>query len=354
MPGTAARANATDANAPTNAAAVDTRGGNAPGVNTPVPPGASAAPNASAANAAAPNAAVANAPAPAPAPMEAARFSTMPFRLAGLAYDAVSARFLFADRLGHKLFVVGERSNHPSDFVRGESAGFRNVAAVEIDARRGDLWVASSSPADDGGVLYKLQLISGRLLRSFPLSPELTAVKLVDLAVTSGGTALALDAAGNQLLALRPGASALERAMQLDVREPAALAAAEEEGAVYVVHRDGVLRVDLRTRTAAPVTAAKGVALDRLERLRRHGRTLVAVRVDDDGTRRIIRLDLNSTGRPVSRATTLEGAAPVTRPVFITFAGDDVVYLPDESPDDIAAADAPRPSEFVVYRVRLR
>jgi hypothetical protein len=278
----------------------------------------------------------------------------MPFRLAGLAYDAVSARFLFADRLGHKLFVVGEHSNHPTDFVRGESAGFRNIAAIEIDARRGDLWVASSSPADDGGAVYKLQLISGRLLRSFPLSSELAEVKLVDLAVTAGGTVLALDGAGNQLLVLRPGASALERAMQLDVREPAAVAAAEDEGAAYVAHRDGLLRVDLRTRTAAPVTAAKGVALDRLERLRRRDRALVAVRVDDDGTRRIVRLALNSTGRRVSRATTLEGAALLTRPVFITFVGDDVVYLPDESPDEIAATDAPRPSEFVVYRVRVR
>src|SRR6202007_2580270 len=111
-----------------------------------------------------------------PAPSEAVRFSTGAFTPGGLAYDAVSGRFLFADRLGGKLFIVSEQSNRTTDFVRGDAAGFNEIAAVEIDAKRGDLWVASAAPNDGAGTVHKLQLISGRMLRSFPIADDFKPV----------------------------------------------------------------------------------------------------------------------------------------------------------------------------------
>ena len=72
------------------------------------------------------------------------RFSTDRFVAAGLAYDAVSRRFVLGDQQNRKLRVVGEGLDHAVDLVRAESAGFLDVRALEIDVRRGDLWVASS------------------------------------------------------------------------------------------------------------------------------------------------------------------------------------------------------------------
>jgi hypothetical protein len=296
------------------------------------------------------------APAAAPAAVEAVRFSTTAFRLGGLAYDAVSGRFLFADRLAHKLFIVSERSNHATDFVRGESAGFRDIAGIEIDGKRGDLWVAGSSASEGTATLHKLQLVSGRVLRSFTTGPDLAAAAFVDLAVTSAGAVLALDSAGRQLLMLRPGATTLERVVRFETQEPTAVATGEDEAVAYVAHRDGVLRVDLRARTATRLTAPSAVSLDRFERIRRRDRSLIAVRVDEDGTRRLIRLDLNGGGRRVARATALAGADRITGPVFVTFVGDDLVYLADDAAGGEAASpvDASSPAEFVVYRLRLR
>src|SRR5438128_3822271 len=118
----------------------------------------------------------------APPVAEALRFSTRAFALGGFAYDVVSGRFLFGDRLGRKLIVVGESSSQPVDLVRAESAGFHEVAAIEIDEKRGDLWVAS---ADAGaGTLHRLQLVSGRPLKAFPVPADREPVRLVDLAVT--------------------------------------------------------------------------------------------------------------------------------------------------------------------------
>src|SRR5262249_30507810 len=107
---------------------------------------------------------------PRPPPTEAVRFSSNAFTPAGLAYDAVSGRFLFGDRLARKLFIVSESSNRASDFVRTEPAGFQDIAGIEIDARRGDLWVASTASAAGTGTLHKLQRISGPAPRAVPVA----------------------------------------------------------------------------------------------------------------------------------------------------------------------------------------
>ena len=317
---------------------------------TTPPPTATPAPAAAPAAVTAP---VANVPRP--APMEAVRFSSGAFTPAGLAYDAVSGRFLFGDRLGRRLFVVSERSNRATDFVRADPTGIQEVAAIEIDAKRGDLWVASTTPGESAGTLHKLQLISGRALRSYRLDADVEPVTFADLAVTAGGAVLVLDSASRQLFELRPGATALERVIRLDVQEPTSVAAADERTA-YVAHRDGMSRIDLQTRTATPLAAPKRVSLDRLERIRWHDHALIAVRVEEDGSRRIIQFDVNDSRRAVVRATTLEQSIASAGPIFVTFWDDELVYLQDtlDRTTGGAAVDASRPAEFVAYRLRLR
>jgi len=319
----------------------------APGAPSPAPPVASSAP--SAASPASP--VESSTPA-----FEAARFSTEGFTPGGIAYDAVSQRFVFGDRLGRKLIVVGEGSNHAVDFVRADSAGFLEISAIEIDARRGDLWVASAAPADGAGTLHKLQLVSGRPLRSFRVAADLEPVTLVDLAVTPAGAVFVLDSAGRQLLGLRSGGTSLERVMRIDAQEPVSLAAGADEAVAYVAHRDGVSRIDLRGRTATPVAAPRSVSLAHLERIRWRRHALIAVRVDDDGTRRIIRLELNANGRAVTQATTLEGSVPSAGQTFVTISGDELVYLVGDSgrAGGGPLRDAPGMAEFVAYRMRLR
>jgi hypothetical protein len=299
------------------------------------------------------------APAPTTTPTapatEAVRFSTGGFALGGVAYDAVSERFLFGDRRGRKLIIVAKGSDHATDFVRADSAGFHDIAAIEIDAKRGDLWVASTEPAGSAATLHKLQLVSGRPLKSFPAASDLGPVTLVDLAVTTAGAVLALDSMGGQLLELRPGGAALERVIKLDAQEPASLAAGDDEGIAYVAHRDGVSRIDLRARTAARVTAARSISLAHLERVRWSRRALIAVRIEDDGSRHIVRFDLNASGRAVTKATTLGEAVPTTGQTFVTISGDELVYLADgDGATDGSSRGATSVAEFIAYRVRLR
>jgi hypothetical protein len=227
---------------------------------------------------------------------------------------------------------------------------------MEIDTRRGDLWVASGAPADGTGTLHKLQLVSGRPLKSFGVAADFKPVTLVDLAVTPAGAVLVLDSAGHQLLVLRSGGTSVERLMRIEAQEPASLATGGDETVAYVAHRDGVSRIDLRAGTARRLTAPGAVSLARLERIRWRGQALFAIRLEEDGSRRIIRLDLNASGRAVTKATALEGPVATPGPTFMTIAGDELVYLVDVASGAAGRLlpGAPALAEFVAYRVRLR
>src|SRR5438093_8306804 len=64
---------------------------------------------------------------------QAVRISTPRFAASGLAYDAVSGRFVVGDRLGRKLMIVQDGADHAVDLVGPESAGFHELRALAID-----------------------------------------------------------------------------------------------------------------------------------------------------------------------------------------------------------------------------
>ena len=307
--------------------------------------------------AAAPVTAAVPAPLPSPTPAasaapaaasaaEALRLAIDPFTPAGLAYDAVSARFVVGDRLGRKLMVVSDGSTHATDLVRAESAGFNDIAALEIDARRGDLWVLSEA---EGGTLHRLQLVSGRPLRSYrPAGVE--PGRLADLAVTRAGDILVVDSQTRDLLVFHAGGSALERIVQLDAPQPVALAVAHEDTVAYVADGSGLSRVDLRTRKVSAVSAPKGVSLAGFERLRAYRNQLVAVRAADDGSREILQVELNRAGTSVTRVTRVHAVSgPGSERLAIAINGDDLVYLPGAQ-----AYGTSGKAELVAYRLRLQ
>jgi hypothetical protein len=289
-------------------------------------------------------------------PAEALRFSSERFSLGGLAYDGVSHRFLVGDRLGRKVMVVGEGSNSAVDLVRSDSAGFHEISALAIDARRGDLWVASDSAGNGAGAVHRLQLVSGRPLRTYAVSAESGPVALVDLAVSPAGAVLVLDSHGRQVLTLRAADNSVERVVQIDGPEPLSIAVGDEEGIAYVAHREGLSRIDVRSKTAAAVSAPKGGSLSGLERIRWYRRALIAVQVDGDGSRHVVRLDLNASGRAVTKTTTLQDSVPAGR-AFVTISGEELIYLTANSGNDALASSpnsSPGSTESVAYRIPLK
>jgi hypothetical protein len=190
------------------------------------------------------------------------------------------------------------------------------------------------------------------MLRSFRVADALEPITPVDLAVTPAGAVLVLDSAARQLLMLRVGGTSLERVTAIEAQDVASVTASDDEAVAYVAHRDGISRIDLRGRTATPVTTPASVSLSRLERIRYYRHALIAILANDDGSRRIMRFDLNASGRAVSQARMIEGSVPPAGRTFATVSGDQLVYLVDSA--SMAADNRPAIAEFVAYRVNLR
>jgi hypothetical protein len=275
---------------------------------------------------------------------EAARFPVGRFSPAGLAYDSVSRRFLVGERFERKLIVVADGATHADDLVRSDSAGFAEISAMDVDAHRGDLWVASTAAAGGGAALHKLQLVSGRPLKTFPIDADLQPVQFVDLVATSTSTVLVLDAAGNRLFVLRPGETAIKTFVALNAHNVTSVAAGGDDGAAYVADDEGILRVDLRARRASAVARPKRVSLGHVERIRWYRNSLIAVEADADGARRIVRVNLNPAGRAVTRVTPLEALPAPSGETFLTISGDELLYL----------SATPSGGDAVTYRARLR
>jgi hypothetical protein len=286
-----------------------------------------------------------------PRPSEdVARLSASPFVASGLAYDAVSRRSLVGDALGRRVVVVGDGSGSAVDLVRAASAQFHDVTALEIDARRGDLWVASTAPDSGDGALHRLQLISGRPLAIIEPPSELEPVKLIDIAVVPDGTILVLDSVGPRVIGAGAGAKTLVELAPLDVSAPASIAAGADDRTAYVAHRDGIVRLDLELRSATPLSAPEGIELGGFERIRWHRDRLVGVQALADGSRRIVRLQLTRDRTVAEAAVIATGLGPGAGPTFATVAGDDMYYVVapgDGAPSTVEMVDV------VVKRIRL-
>jgi len=281
---------------------------------------------------------------------DAGHFVSSAFVPGGLACDAVSKRFVLGDRSGRKLLILAEGSDHSIDLTRADVAGFLDVAALDIDTTNGNLWVASADVDGRGAALHRVQLISGRPIAGYPAPEALAPVQPVDVVMTPSGV-LVLDAAQRRVLVLRAGADSLTVLASLGDIAPLSLAAGRQASVAYVTHRDGVVAIDLKTRALAPVTAPKAVALGGIERLRRHGARFVAVQVLPDGSRRLVRIALDASGKRVSRLRVIEvvvsaGAASIP----MTVCGDAVALLVGDATGQVDPASI----AWFIRRVRLK
>ena len=231
------------------------------GTPAPSPSAATPPPAPAAASPKSPGSAAATAAPPAAA--DGVAFVAPGIELFAIAHDAVSRRFVLGDGIANRLLIVDEVSRRVVPYVSAASAGFFDqVAGFTVDARRGDLWVASTRGNDGGAesALHKLQLVSGRQLLDARPAKDAAPVELVALTVAGDGTVYALDAQGPRLFRLRPGGRTLEQVMKLDVRLPLAAIAAADDGLLFVADATGLIRVDPAARTSSRVKSAEDLS----------------------------------------------------------------------------------------------
>jgi hypothetical protein len=256
-----------------------------------------------------------------PVPDTALTFDAKTIDPVGLAYDAVSKRFLVGDRASSRLVVVDEMSHHVTNLVSAASAEFLGrISGFAIDEKRGDLWVASTD--ERASALHKLQLVSGRVLLKVATSGERGAARFEDVVIAADGSVLALDAAGGRVFRVRAGGQQLEIALQFGM--PGARTIAPASGStLYIANDDGLMRVDLARGDVVPVRAPDDNALTRIRTLRWHNGSMLALQESASGSR-LIRITLRGA-ETVRRVQVVDASLPPA--TAGTIAGQSFFYL---------------------------
>ena len=255
----------------------------------------------------------------------------------GLAYDAVSGRFIVGDSKDRRLLVVGERSGRLASLA-GVDAGFDEVSAFEIDSVEGDLWVVSTSGQSRSSTLHKLQLISGRVLTSIPLSTDEGPGRFSDVAVTPQNI-LVLDGEGRRVYRVAKKGRTLEMVAQLAAPDCSSLAPASD-GVAYAAYDRGILRLDLATRATTVVDTPGQTSLTGLHWIRWHRGSLIAIQ-GIGGSFRLLRLRLDDLGRHVRTVDVLDGNVALAGPTSATLSGGVVYYLSPSGDDQVEVKKLP-------------
>jgi hypothetical protein len=259
-------------------------------------------------------------------------FSAPSLDAVGLAYDAVSGRFIVGDRQDRRLLVVGERSGRMASLA-GVDAGFDEVTAFEIDAAEGDLWVVSTSSHSRSSTLHKLQLISGRVLASIPLPADVGPGLFTDVAVTPQNI-LVLDGEGRRVYRVAKKGRTLEMVARLAAPACTSLAPAAD-GVAYAAYDRGLIRIDLTTRATTVVEGPAQTSLEGLRWLRSYRGSLVAIQGEPGGSFRLLRLRLDDSGRRVRTVDVLDGNVALSGPTSATISGGAVHYLSPAADEQI-------------------
>ncbi len=249
----------------------------------------------------------------APQPEEVARFSAPSFTAGGLAYDAVSRRFVIGNLPTRKLAIVEEGTNR-SATLSGDAAQLLDVRALEIDRKQGDLWVVSEGSRDHGdddvSELHKLQLVSGRVLTVYAPHEESDGPsRFVDVAIGPVTGVLVLDARRPRLVRPSRDGKTLTPVIDLPAGDVTSLAP-DDNRVVYVAYDDRLERVDLSGLRVERVVG-EASALSGFERLRWHKGSLVGVQ-KSGGHRRVVQLRLSRGGTAVKSARVLDEAESTT------------------------------------------
>ncbi len=233
----------------------------------------------------------------------AMRLSTTTMNPVGLAYDSASRRFVVGDGDGNKLMVADEVFDHVNDLIGAASAGFGRLSAVEIDTRRGDLWVTSSD-GNGAASIHKLQLVSGRVLSQIAVPSELQPIVISDFAVIDDGRLVLVDSREARLLRVTTAGGRFERPLALHVPAPSSVAPAN--GVTYVAHADGLSVVDTASGRVTSIQPAKGLSLTTLRRIRWSRGGLVGIQ-GEGASSRLVRIRLSSNGRRATAVEPLDG-----------------------------------------------
>lgn len=255
---------------------------------------------------------------------------------------AMLAEGIARDPVTGDLFVGGVRSRQILRIHDGRAAAFTpdtapgSVFGLAVDARRGLLWVTTATLAHTGvdsafqgrSALVAYGLDDGTIRQQYePEAPgphgfnDLALAPSGDVYVTDHGTPMVyqLPRDGDRLRPLLPAGW---------LGSPEGIVVSGDGKTLYLAdYTRGIVRIDLATLAVTMLSTPEDLVVLGMDGLARHGNALIAIQ---NGTNpaRILRLDLDPSGRRITGWTVLAAAQPAwDEPTLGVIAGDTLFYV---------------------------
>lgn len=255
--------------------------------------------------------------------------------------------------LGHKLVQVSRAGTESLFPLEAPENGW-NVLGVQVDSKRGVVWVSAQAMRGFPGIaeadagksrLSAYGLKSKRRLYTHEFKPEPEReISLGDLALAPSGDLLAMDSRGGKLYRISADRRALDVLNQPFLSPQDAVITGDGKVAFIADYSRGIARIDLETGEQEWLAADRSIALSGIDGLYRYRKGFVAVQ---NGVQpaRIAYFALDAEERRITRCDVLERGGALGEPTHGVVVGDAFVYLANAGWNKLDDHGAVRPGE---------
>ena len=280
------------------------------------------------------------------------------FADAGLVTEDVSENpkdhsFYVSSVLKHKIVRVDARGAETGFPLEAPESGW-NVSGVQVDAKRGVLWVSAQALRGFPGIadadagksrLSAYGLKSKRRLYTHEFVPEPDRqIAIGDLALTPAGDVLAMDSQGGKVYRVAADRRSLD-GLNRPFLSPQDAAISEDGKAAFIAdYQRGIARIDLNTGDHEWLLADRSIALSGIDGLYSYRGGLIAIQ-NGVQPERILFCGLDGDGRRITHCKVLERGEPLGEPTHGVVIGDAFVYLANSGWNKLDEHGKPRAGE---------
>ena len=237
----------------------------------------------------------------------------------GLAYDSASETFFVSSVHKRKILAVS-KSGEVTTFA-SEKDGLFSVLGMAVDARRQQLWVASTAfpqminfkKEEDGtSAVFKFDLRTKKLLKKYVLSNTGKKHAIGDLTIHSSGDVFASDSVSPAVYVIRAGKDEIELFLEdPGLGSPQGLAFSKDEQHLFMAdYSSGLFDIDVKTKKIVHLAPIAGATLLGIDGLYYHGGSLIGVQ-NGVTPQRVVRVLLNKDFTRAERLEVIEANNPV-------------------------------------------
>jgi hypothetical protein len=270
----------------------------------------------------------------------------------GIAWDAQTGDLFTGSFLLRKIVRISP-AGEVSGFGTSASDGLGAVLGMWVDAPRRELWAVAGSDSMEEmthpAELVRYNVETGELVGRYPAPNDGRTLLVNDVVVTPDGTAWLTESLVGGLYRVPPGGEEMELFVELPGFGFANGIAASGDGrTIYVGHAEGLSAIDSETGAIESVEPPDGLTLVSADGLSWADSGLVLVQNQPSLNERVIRVELDPTGRKVLGFRRLDiGLPPGLEPYTSAVAGD-VVYVTASPPIVPEGVDEDTPPPAIV------